>query len=343
MAWMMDTYSMNDGRHRHRRGHRQADRPGRLARPARGHRARRVHRRRAKPRDASAWTSHGARVAVQGFGNVGGVAAELFAEAGAQDRGGAGPRRHDLQREAASTCPRCSSMCARTGGVAGFAGRRADAPTTTSGACHCDILIPAALESQITAANAGQIKAQHGDRRRQRPDHARGRRHPARRAASWCVPDVICQRRRRDGELLRMGAGLLQLLLERGRDQRPPGAHHERRLRRRLAGGRRSTRSACAPPPSSWPASASCRRASCAACTPENCCPHAPPRCVGRWPCRPRSRLSRHLFGQSSPAQSGLEPQPSAPRGPSRLGAARRRSPCPTPSLGETLARRDRP
>jgi hypothetical protein len=45
MAWMMDTYSMNDRRHRHRRGHRQADPPGRLAGPRQGHRPRRVRHR----------------------------------------------------------------------------------------------------------------------------------------------------------------------------------------------------------------------------------------------------------------------------------------------------------
>ncbi len=54
--------------------------------------------------------------------------------------------------------------------------------------------------------------------------------------------------------------------------------------------------------------------------------PHAPPLRVVRWPCRPRSRLSRLLFGLSRLAQASLEPQPSAPRGPQpALGAARRR------------------
>lgn len=44
--------------------------------------------------------------------------------------------------------------------------------------------------------------------------------------------------------------------------------------------------------------------------------PNAPPLHVVRWPCRPRSRQSRLLFGLSRPAQAGPEPQPLAPRGP---------------------------
>ena len=40
-------------------------------------------------------------------------------------------------------------------------------------------------------------------------------------------------------------------------------------LCRCLASGRRKRRSACAPPPLSWPASAFCIRANCAACIPD--------------------------------------------------------------------------
>ena len=54
----------------------------------------------------------------------------------------------------------------------------------------CDILVPAALENQITAANAARIQAQHHRRGRQRPDHARGRRHPP-RARGSSFPDIL--------------------------------------------------------------------------------------------------------------------------------------------------------
>ncbi len=84
MAWMMDTYSMNAGANGNRRRDRQAD-----------HRSA-VRSAAAKPRAAAcSWSAReaarrigfdieGARIAVQGFGNVGGIAARLFQEAGAK-------------------------------------------------------------------------------------------------------------------------------------------------------------------------------------------------------------------------------------------------------------------
>ena len=99
----------------------------------------------------------GARVAVQGFGNVGGIAAKLFAEAGAlivavQDHGGSIANAKGLDM------PALLAHVAQTGSVAGFKGAEA-MDAADFWATPCDILIPAALEGQITAANAGQIKA----------------------------------------------------------------------------------------------------------------------------------------------------------------------------------------
>ena len=99
----------------------------------------------------------GARVAVQGFGNVGGIAAKLFAEAGAlivavQDHGGSITNTKGLD------VPALLAHVAQTGSVAGFKGAEA-MDAADFWATPCDILIPAALEGQITAANAGQIKA----------------------------------------------------------------------------------------------------------------------------------------------------------------------------------------
>jgi len=99
----------------------------------------------------------GVRVAVQGFGNVGSVAAELFAQAGArvvavQDDTGT------VYREAGLDVPALLAHRAEHGGVQGFAGaeplddeRFWDVP--------CDILIPAALEGQVTAERAARIQA----------------------------------------------------------------------------------------------------------------------------------------------------------------------------------------
>jgi glutamate dehydrogenase (NAD(P)+) len=98
-----------------------------------------------------------ARVAVQGFGNVGSIAAKLFAQAGArvvavQDHGGT------IYKADGLDMPALLAHAERAGTVAGF-------PCAESLAndafwdVDCDILIPAALEQQITRANAGRIKA----------------------------------------------------------------------------------------------------------------------------------------------------------------------------------------
>jgi glutamate dehydrogenase (NAD(P)+) len=98
-----------------------------------------------------------ARVAIQGFGNVGGIAGKLFAAAGArvvavQDHGGT------LYRETGLDIPALLAHVRETGSVAGFP--QADAMAADAfWDVACDILIPAALESQITAANAGRITA----------------------------------------------------------------------------------------------------------------------------------------------------------------------------------------
>jgi len=47
---------------------------------------------------------------------------------------------------------------AKTGGVAGFKGGETITPADFW-SCKCDIMVPAALEGQVTQANAGKIKA----------------------------------------------------------------------------------------------------------------------------------------------------------------------------------------
>jgi len=99
----------------------------------------------------------GARVAVQGLGNVGGVAARLFAQAGSrvvavQDHAGT------VYREAGLDIPALLAHVAQHGSVVGFAGAQT-LPDKQFWQVPCDILVPAALEQQITAENAGQIQA----------------------------------------------------------------------------------------------------------------------------------------------------------------------------------------
>ena len=156
MAWMMDTYSMNEGA---TATGVVTGKPialggslGRKEATGRG-----VFTVGLQAAQRLGMPLAGSRVAVQGLGNVGGVAARLFAEAGArvvavQDHAGT------VCREAGLDVPALLAHVAEQGSVQGFAG----AESLTSDAfwaTPCDILIPAALEQQITAANAGQIQA----------------------------------------------------------------------------------------------------------------------------------------------------------------------------------------
>jgi glutamate dehydrogenase (NAD(P)+) len=98
-----------------------------------------------------------AKIAVQGFGNVGGVAAKLFAQAGAkvvavQDHGGT------IYQATGLDVPALLRHVAEHGSVKGF-GAAETLPDAQFWGVDCDILIPAALEQQITAANAHQIQA----------------------------------------------------------------------------------------------------------------------------------------------------------------------------------------
>ena len=156
MAWMMDTYSVNLGE---TATGVVTGKPISLGgslgrREATGRGVFTVGIEAAKRLNLSV---AGARIAVQGFGNVGGIAAKLFAEAGAlivavQDHGGSIANAKGLD------VPALLDHVAKTGSVAGFAGAEATS-AQDFWACNCDILIPAALEGQITTANAGQIKA----------------------------------------------------------------------------------------------------------------------------------------------------------------------------------------
>ncbi len=156
MAWMMDTYSMNEGSTA--TGvvtGKPVDLGGSLGRrEATGRGVFTIGSEAARHISLDITT---ARVAIQGFGNVGGVAGKLFAQAGArvvavQDHGGT------IYREAGLDVPALLAHVVTAGTVAGF--EHAEViPNDQFWEVDCDILIPAALEQQITAANAGRIKA----------------------------------------------------------------------------------------------------------------------------------------------------------------------------------------
>jgi glutamate dehydrogenase (NAD(P)+) len=155
MAWMMDTYSMNQGQ---TATGVVTGKPitlggslGRREATGRG-----VFVVGAEAARRTGFDVAGARVAVQGFGNVGGIAARLFQEAGAkvvavQDHTGT------LYRASGIDAVALLEHVAKHGGVGGYA----EADTIANDdfwSIESDILIPAALENQITEANASRIR-----------------------------------------------------------------------------------------------------------------------------------------------------------------------------------------
>lgn len=98
-----------------------------------------------------------ATVAIQGFGNVGGAAARLFHKRGARvvavsDVQGGVANAHGLD------IPALVAHAARTGSVAGFAESE---PVSNQEILEtpCDVLVPAALQGQITGENAARVRA----------------------------------------------------------------------------------------------------------------------------------------------------------------------------------------
>ncbi|GEC97783.1 glutamate dehydrogenase [Zoogloea ramigera] len=157
MAWMMDTYSINQGSTQ--TGvvtGKPISMGGSLGRKDATGRGCYVVAREAMKRLGIAM--EGARVAIQGFGNVGNAAARIFHDAGAtivaiQDvagtiynKGGIDP--HALGRFLGGN-PRA---------LLDYPAAEAIANADFWGV-DCDILLPAALEKQITEANADRIKA----------------------------------------------------------------------------------------------------------------------------------------------------------------------------------------
>ncbi len=156
MAWMMDTYSMNQGA---TATGVVTGKPislggslGRVEATGRGVFV--VGSAAAKQHGIPV---EGARVCVQGFGNVGGTAARLFQEAGAkviavQDHTGTVHNANGLD------VLRLLKHVEETGGVAGAPDSEVLQPSEFW-KLETDILIPAALEGQIHEGNANDIRA----------------------------------------------------------------------------------------------------------------------------------------------------------------------------------------
>ena len=156
MAWMMDTYCMNEG------GSATGvvtGKPislggslGRVEATGRG-----VYVMACEAAHNFGIPIEGARVVVQGFGNVGGTAARLFADNGAKiiavaDHSG------QVYNENGLDISELLVHVASEGKVQGF--KKADVITQAEfWALETEFLIPAALESQITECNANTVRA----------------------------------------------------------------------------------------------------------------------------------------------------------------------------------------
>ncbi|MDQ9171370.1 Glu/Leu/Phe/Val dehydrogenase [Oxalobacteraceae bacterium R-40] len=156
MAWMMDTYSMNQGS---TASGVVTGKPISLGGSLGRHEAtgRGVFVVGAEAVKRLGKDLKGMRIAVQGFGNVGGIAARLFSEAGAkivavQDHAAT------LINEAGLDIHALQNHVRHHGSIAGFAAEELK-DQAAFWELDCDILIPAALEQQITPANAHKIRA----------------------------------------------------------------------------------------------------------------------------------------------------------------------------------------
>ena len=188
MAWIMDTYSMGVG----------YSAPGVVTgKPleiggsegrseATGRGAQIVIREAAK---ALNLPIRGSRAAIQGFGNAGGVVAKLLAKDGwkviavTDSKGG-------VQNANGLALDALVEYKARTGSVVGYP--EAD-PISNSKILEldCELLVPAALENQITAQNASRVKA------RIVAEAANGPTTPAAddvlfRNGVFVLPDILC-------------------------------------------------------------------------------------------------------------------------------------------------------
>jgi glutamate dehydrogenase (NAD(P)+) len=156
MAWIMDTYSMH---HRHTVTAVVTGKPvemgGSLGRREATGRGCMIVTREALARLGMSLRQ--ARVAVQGFGNVGSIAADLLAKAGATiiavaDKSGGliNPKGLDI--------PDVVAWAREHRQLAGYP--RADSISNEDLlTTDCDVLLPAALENVITSKNAKRIKA----------------------------------------------------------------------------------------------------------------------------------------------------------------------------------------
>jgi len=78
---------------------------------------------------------------------------------------------------------------------------------------ECEVLVPAALERQITGENVGKIRCRVLAEAANGPTTIEADTVLRQRDDILVIPDVLCKRGRRDRQLFRVGAGFAELLL----------------------------------------------------------------------------------------------------------------------------------
>jgi len=189
MAWMMDTYSVYAG---HTVPSVVTGKPVGLGgslgrREATGRGVAYLINRAA---DATGLDIGKCTAVVQGFGNVGSVTAYSLGRYGAKViavsdvQGG-------IYNAKGLDLPALEKYTAQTGGVAGFPGAE---PVSNEQLLllPCDILVPAAMERQITAANAGKIQCRILAEAANGPTTPEADEILHRRPEIFVIPDVLC-------------------------------------------------------------------------------------------------------------------------------------------------------
>ena len=189
MAWMMDTYSMHAG---YTVPSIVTGKPVSLG----GSLGRRESTGRGvaylinRAMDTLGMEASRCTAVVQGFGNVGSVAAHSLARYGVKviavgDASGAVMNRNGLDLQ------RLEAHVKETRQIAGFDGGEAVASETLL-EIPCDILVPAALERQITAANAAKIQCRIIGEGANGPTTPEADEIISQRKEIFVIPDILC-------------------------------------------------------------------------------------------------------------------------------------------------------
>ena len=184
------------------------------------------------------WPFAEQRFVVQGFGNVGGVAAREIAARGGKvlavsDISGG------IHDENGLDLDHVTAWVAQHGSLDVYPAEHVSNVQLLE--IPCDVLVLAALEDQITAENAGRITTKMIAEGANGPAFRSRRGRDPRRARDHSPPRCAHQRGWRHRLLFRMGAGPRPALLDARRDPRSPRREVERRVRpgmgARRAGG----------------------------------------------------------------------------------------------------------